>query len=273
VQIVSISLVRNEDRFVRQALLNVAGFCDRMLVADHMSTDRTPEILRSLSQDLDHLEVRRVRDAAESHEMIAAYAGTDTWILCVDGDELYDPAGLHEFRERLGDGAFADVFRIRPAGLHCYELDEDRRLATGHMSPPSRPVVGILNFAAIEAWANVTTERLHGGDVSFRNGFSWGSWRHLGEELGWDASPFRDLHLGFVRRSSGEGADGTPPRRASLAESGAYRRDVIGSLERSARRLLRRPHGAVQDVRAWKAEKYERGDRVTVDALPFFVSS
>ncbi len=272
-QIVSISLVRNEDRFVRQALLNVASFCDRMLVADHMSTDGTPEILRSLSEELDHLEVRQVRNAAESHAMIAAYAGSETWILCVDGDELYDPSGLPGFREMLGGGEFADVFRIRPAGLHCYELDEDRRLATGHMSPPSRPVVGILNFAAIDAWTNVTTERLHGGDVSFREGFSWGSWRHLGEELGWDGSPFRDLHLGFIRRSSVEGVDGAPVQRASLAESGAYRRDVVGALERSARRLLRRPHGAVQDVQAWKTEKYERGERVTVDASPFLVSS
>jgi glycosyltransferase involved in cell wall biosynthesis len=272
-QIVSISLVRNEDRFLRQALLNVARFCDRMLVADHMSTDETPEILRSLSRELDHLEVRRVRNAAESHDLIAGYAGTETWILCVDGDELYDPAGLPEFRESLENGAFETVFRVRPAGLHCYELDESARLATGHLSPPSRPVVGILNFAAIDAWTNVTTERLHGGDVSFREGFSWGSWRHLGEEFGWESSPFRDLHLGFIRRSSADNGDGTPPRRASLAESGAYRRDVRGALERSARRLLRRPHGAVRDVQAWKAEKYERGERVTVDVSPFFASS
>jgi glycosyltransferase involved in cell wall biosynthesis len=271
-QVVCISLVRNEDRFVRQAVLNVAHFCDRLLVADHMSTDRTPEVLRALARELDHLEVRRVRHAAESHAMIEDFAGTDTWILSVDGDELYDPAGLERFRHMLTDRAFVDVFRIRPAGLHCEELDEDRRLAAGYLSPPSRPVVGLLNFAAIDSWTNVATERRHGGDVEFRPGFGWGSWRHLGDEYGWEESPFRDLHVGFVRRSSREPDATSPTGRPNLAESRAYRRDAIGALERRARRLLGRGHGPVRDVPAWKADKYRRGERVTIDATPFLTS-
>jgi hypothetical protein len=266
VQVVSISLVRNEDRFVRQALLNVAGFCDRLLVADHMSTDGTSELLRELVRELDHLEVQRVRHSAASHEMIKSLAGTDTWVLCVDGDELYDPAGLERFRTELEDGAFDDVFRVRPAAVHCDELDEVRSLASGYPSPPSRPVVGLLNFAAIDAWTEVATERLHGGEVAFRAGFGWGSWRHLGEERGWDGSAFRDLHLGFVHRSS---ADDGSPSRPNLAESGAYRRDAVGVLERRARRLVGRPLGRADDVQTWKAEKYRRGERVTVDASPF----
>ena len=265
-QVVSISLVRNEDRFVRQTLLNVAGFCNRMLVADHMSVDGTSEILRELERELDHLEVRRVRHSAASHAMIEGFAGTDTWVLCVDGDELYDPASLVRFRTELENGAFDDVFRVRPAAVHCDELDEVERLASGYPSPPSRPVVGILNFAAIDAWTGVATERLHGGDVAFRPGFDWGSWRHLGEERGWDDSSFRDLHLGFVRRSS---TDVGSPRRPNLAESGAYRRDSLGVLERLARRLAGRPLGRADDVQSWKAEKYRRGERVTVDASSF----
>ena len=39
--IVGIVLVRNEDVFVEQAIRNVAAFCDRIHVADHVSTDRT----------------------------------------------------------------------------------------------------------------------------------------------------------------------------------------------------------------------------------------
>jgi hypothetical protein len=55
VHVVGISLVRNEDRFVRRALLNAAAFCDRLLVADHGSADRTPAILAELDRELDHL--------------------------------------------------------------------------------------------------------------------------------------------------------------------------------------------------------------------------
>jgi glycosyltransferase involved in cell wall biosynthesis len=267
-QVVCISLVRNEDRFLRRTLLNVAEFGDRLLVADHLSSDRTPEILRELERELDHLEVHRIRNAAESHAMIEPFAGTSTWILCVDGDELYDPAGLARFRRELEDGSHDDVFRVRPAALHCDELDEDAGRASGFLSPPSRPVVGLLNFAAIHSWSNVATERLHGGDVVFRDGFHWGSWRHLGEVHGWDESPFRDLHAGFVWRSSRDPEDVPLTGRPNLAETGAFRRGVVGTGERLVRRLVRRPHDR-RDVRAWKAEKYRRGERVSVDATPF----
>ena len=268
-QVVGISLVRNEDRFVRRALLNVAEFCDRVLVADHMSTDRTPRILRELARDLDHFDVRRIRHSSESHSMIAGFAGTDTWILSVDGDELYDPAGLRRFRGELEAGNFDDVVRVRPAGFHCDELDEERRLASGYLSPPSRPLVGILNFRAIELWTGVRDERLHGGDVVFRPGYSWDSWRHLGDERGWEQSPFRDLHVCFLRRSHLDPEVVPVTGRPNLAETRVFRRGLLGPLERVARRVLRRGVGTSSDTSAWKAEKYRRGDRVTIDASPF----
>lgn len=268
-QVVGISLVRNEDRFVRQAVLNVAEFCDRLLVADHMSNDRTPRILRELSRELDHLDVRRVRHSAESHAMVECFVGTDTWVLSVDGDELYDPQGLRHFREALEDGVYRDEFRVRPATLHCDELDESKGLVSGYLSPPSRPPVGLLNFAAVESWTNVRDERLHGGDVAFRDGFDWDRWLHLGAEHGWEDSPFRDLHLGSLRRSSRDPEVTPPTGRPNLAQTRAFRRGVVGPFERFARRTLRR-HGPRHDVSAWRAEKYRRGQRVTVDASPFF---
>jgi glycosyltransferase involved in cell wall biosynthesis len=268
VQIVGVSLVRNEDRFVRQALSNAAGFCDRILVADHLSSDRTPEILAELARAHDHVEVRRIRHSAESHELVEPFVGTDTWILSVDGDELYDPEGLAVLREELASGSYDGVFRLRPAGLHCDELDEERGLASGYLSPPSRPLVGLLNLAALESWTNVRTERLHGGDVTFRPGFDWESWRHLGADHGWESSPFRCVHACFLRRSSKDAGPVPPTGRPNLGETGVYRRGALGPLERMARRVLGRSRGTDRVSSAWKAEKYRRGDRVTVDASP-----
>jgi hypothetical protein len=94
VRVVGVVLVRDEDLFVEQAIRNVAGVCDRIHAVDHMSRDRTGEILESLARELDHLDVRRSRDAAESHALLDEYMGTATWVLGVDGDELFDPAGL-----------------------------------------------------------------------------------------------------------------------------------------------------------------------------------
>jgi glycosyltransferase involved in cell wall biosynthesis len=267
-RVVGVSLVRNEERFVGQALLNVADFCDKIVVADHLSTVGTPAVLEGLSKQLDNLDVVRVRHSAESHALIEDLAGTETWVLSVDGDELYDPEGLLRFRGDLERGVHDDVFRVRPAALHCDSLDDARVEAAGYLSPPSRPLVGILNFAAVDSWSGVRSQRLHGGDIRFRPGYDLDSWRHLGMEDGWDASPFRALHLCFLERSSADPP--TPPAtgRPNLGETWRYRRGAVGTIERAARRLARRgaPAGAAQ----WKAEKYRRGDRVAVEASGFF---
>ena len=268
-QVVGVSLVRNEDRFIRRALLNVADFCDHLFVADHLSNDHTPALLGELVRELDHLEVRRVRDAAQSHAFVERFVDSDTWVLSVDGDELYDPAGLQRLRAALEDGEYADVFRIRPAGLHCDALHEETGTAAGYLSPPSRPLVGLFNLAVVESWRNVRRERLHGGEVVFRPGFDWESWRHLGMDEGWEASAFRCLHACFLRRSSKDDQELPDGGRPNLNETGAHRRGPRGRAERLARRALGRLPVNAAEHSAWKAEKYRRGDRVTVDASPF----
>jgi glycosyltransferase involved in cell wall biosynthesis len=241
-----------------------------MLVADHMSTDGTPEVLAGLSRELDHLEVHRVSHSAKSHALVEGLAGTDTWVISVDGDELYDPEGLVRFRRELERGVYDDVFRIRPAGLHCEELDQSRALATGYLSPPSRPLVGLLNFAAIDSWTDVRSERLHGGQIVFRPGFDLDRWRHLGSELGWARSPFRSLHVCFLRRSSAESEGDTPHTgRPNLAETRSFRLGLLGWIETLARRALGREQRPAADLASWKAEKYRRGERVTVDVSTF----
>jgi len=266
-QVVGISLVRNEDRFVRQALLNVVELCDRIVVADHLSTDRTPAILEELSRQHDNVEVVRISHSAESHALIEDLAGTETWILSVDGDELYDPEGLRDLRADLEQGAHSDVFRIRPAALHCDELDAARSRASGYLSPPSRPLVGLFNFAAIEQWTGVRSERLHGGDITFKPGYDLDSWRHFGAQPGWDSSPFRALHVCFLERSSVDPPTTATTGRPNLAETRMYRRGAIGTLERAARRIAGR--GVSPEEAVWKAGKYRRGDRVTVAAENF----
>ena len=140
VQLVAVFLVRDEDVFLERAIRNVAHVCDRMYAIDHLSSDGTAEILRRLSDELRHLHVRRSGDARDSHRAIEAFAGTRTWCLGVDGDELYDPDGLVELKERLASGAYDDAFHLKGHVLNCRELDEDAATATGYLAPPSRPV-------------------------------------------------------------------------------------------------------------------------------------
>ncbi len=81
------------------------AFCDRIHVVDHVSTDGTWEILRASPPSSITSTCGDRATRAESHELLEPYAGTDTWVLRVDGDELYDPAGLARFARALEAGA------------------------------------------------------------------------------------------------------------------------------------------------------------------------
>jgi hypothetical protein len=259
-QIVGVVLVHNDDLFVERAVRNVAEFCDRIHAFDHVSTDRTGDILRSLEREYDHLEVTRTHHAADSHRALERYAGTQTWVFGVDGDELYDPLRLRRFRAELLAGSYSGVFKVASNVLNCVDVDRGARTATGYLSPPSRSITKLYNYAAIEAWTGDGSERLHGGTIEFRPGYDEGSVDNLGERLSWDETPVRCLHMCFVRRST---RDSEAELRPILMESGLHDRSWRGSLKR---RLLgrRQPQES-----AWKRDKYMRGELVTVDASTF----
>jgi hypothetical protein len=184
----------------------------------------------------------------------------------VDGDELYDPARLALFREELLGGVYDGAFKVASNVLNCVEVDAEQQRARGYLSPPSRSITKLYNFAAIEEWRGDGSERLHGGRILFRNGYDETAVDNIGERIPWDESPLRCLHACFLRRSSSEqpGSGDDPHARPILEETQLQDRSWRGDLKRRLRR--RRP----PDESAWKREKYMRGDLVTVDASPFF---
>ena len=42
-RIIGVCLLRNEEHFVAWSLMNIAEFCDEIIVLDNKSNDRTPE--------------------------------------------------------------------------------------------------------------------------------------------------------------------------------------------------------------------------------------
>jgi hypothetical protein len=262
VQIVAVVLLHDEDVFAERVIRNVAGVCDRIHVADHASTDRTWEIVSELARELDNVDAVRISNAARSHELVLPYVGTDTWVLSPDGDELFDPTGLGRLRGELESRRYDSYFRLFPAMLHCVELDDEARTASGYLSPPARSGPKLFNFAALRSWDKVYRERLHEGEPVFRDGWTWESKLVLGDEHTWDENPFRCLHTCFLRRSSLETSGGGHVR-LNIGEANTYRRGAVGRLLRALRREERKPE------LAWKLEKYRQGPVVTVDAAPF----
>jgi len=267
VRIVGVALVRNEDVFVEQALRNVAAVCERIHVFDHDSTDGTAEALGRVAADHDHVTVTRTQDARDSHRALEQYAGTDTWVLGVDGDELYEPSALGGLRALLASGAYDDAFHLKAHVLNCTSLDEGS--ASGHLAPPSRPVTKLFNMAAVDEWAGCP-QRLHGGAPRFRPGYDWSSLRYVSEDTEWETDPLRMLHLCFLRRSSAE--PGEAPVRRNLSETAGFRRGALGMLHRLRHRRHIDPRMKAYRAQGstWKEEWYARGPVVTVDARPFF---
>jgi hypothetical protein len=270
VRIVGSVLVRNEDVFVEQAIRNVAAVCDRIHVLDHLSTDGTADVLAGLARELDHLGVIRSKDSSVSQEQLQPYVGTSTWVLGVDGDELYDPAGLARLREDLLRGAFADLFFVKAHVLNCDELDREAGVARGFMAPPSRPVTKLFNFATLESWKRCP-QRLYGEPPVFRPGYGMDRAIDLGDTSEWSEDPLRLLHVCFLRRSSTDDPS-FPEGRLSLAEEAAFRRGLGGRVTRLVRRrgMDPRMRRLQAQGRNWKQEWYRRGARVAVDASPFF---
>ena len=259
-RIVGISLVRNEDLFVGTAVSNAAAFCDELYVADHGSTDQTGMILRRLASEKPNIHLRTVRHPAESQELIRHFAGSRTWIFGVDGDEIYEPERLTRLRGRILSGAFDKHWMVFGNVLHVTKLDERRRTASGHLAPPCRSMTKLYNFNAIEEWKGYTPERLHGGTIRFRAGYSGDHRRMLHEEVSWNEADFRCLHLCFLKRSSRD-------------RENAVRRNIIETFGPTRWHTLWYALSALIGIKKtaeWKRSRYMRGPETTVAAETFF---
>jgi hypothetical protein len=255
-QIIGIVLVRNEERFISTVLANISDFCDKILVVDDVQTkDDTGTIVRNMMNQQDKISYVLTSHPKESHPMIEEYAGTDTWIFAVDGDEIYDPQGLRRFRPRLEAGEFNKCFCVFGNVLNAQKLDLKNGVAEGYLAPPCRSMTKLYNFAAINAWDGPCIERLHGGTIHFRPGYHERLRCNLHYKTGWREGDLRCLHTCFITRSRAE-------KRIQTVRWNISDRTEMPWW----RRLLRRDRNFVP----WKLKKYTRGERVREDVRVFF---
>ena len=255
-KVVGVVLARNEERFLRCAIMNVLPVCDEVLVFEHRSQDRTLVILEELAQKEPKVQLYRIADPSESHTALEKFAGEDVWIFAVDGDEIYDPARTQEFMDSLRAGAYADTFQIKGNVLHVEEWSGSQ--VAGYLGPPSRAMNKLYNFSLLQSWTG-GFERLHGGEVSFRPDESITKRVEISDDFSFEDSPFRCLHLVFLRRSSWAGDGGVRPNIADRIFAGRVRR-----LWWELRGRLGFPVES-----PGKMKNYRLGDRVSVDAEPF----
>jgi hypothetical protein len=121
----------------------------------------------------------------------------------------------------------------------------------------------LYNFRIIDSWDGYHAERLHGANGLRFKPPSEHARRLLNETYEWDDSPFRCLHVCFLRRSSGKGAR---PRAARHNSPG----DLYSQPRRRPVRLVRRLRVAAGfPPRSHEHKYYRLGPLVTVPATPF----
>jgi glycosyltransferase involved in cell wall biosynthesis len=260
--IVGIALLRNEDLFVERAIRNTVDFCDLLIVADHGSTDGTLAILQRLAAEYaDKIKLVRIQDPRESHFLVSGYANSRTWGFAVDGDEIYDPAGLAQLRRELLAGKYDATWHVFGNVLNCVAVDAVTGQATGYLAPPCRSMTKLFNLNAIESWDGAVTHVFANGTIKFKAGYDASLRLNLHETYSWEEATFRCLHVCFMQRSSLDGARAVA--RPNVSES--LRSGPVLWLRKLYHRLTGRPMPS-----DWKREKYARGPQTTVDATAFF---
>lgn len=253
--------MKNEQNFVTWALMNVVKFCDKILVIDNMSEDRTKDIVDSIATQHDHIEVIQVKHGHKTHRYIEEYVNSSTWVLKVDGDEIFDPVGLKTFRKRLLEGEFDQYWSIQAYSTHVLGVNFENSTAFGFVPPDAAAGLFMVNMNSMIKWKARNKERLHGHkNIVFKSGFSKEQVYCFWKNKSWKDSEFKVLHLCFLPRTSAEynlTQDAQLENRLNFIDL---------RLDRRIRRYLSKKYSSKP---SWSVRNYARGEIKTLDISNF----
>lgn len=92
-RLAAVGMVRNEADIIESFVRHTLRFVDELRLVDHLSTDRTPEILKQLQAEGLPLIVSRHSDTAQVQDILTArlareaFAAKAEWVLPLDCDE------------------------------------------------------------------------------------------------------------------------------------------------------------------------------------------
>jgi len=227
-------MVKNEDIYIRKAIENIKEFCDEIIVIDTGSTDNTIAEIEKTGLKA-HVEL----DLKNTHRFIEPYIGTDTWIFGVDGDELYDPAGLERLKWQIEYGMYDGCYQVQGWYLHAWRIIGNQII--GFLGPPSHTPTKLYNMK------NITTWQQDGKHILFLcrpMGMVGSKGRAYYDN--WDETPLRCVHMRFQHRSSIESEDTIGARLHGEDILGYGNRGDRGGTDKRNERLV-----------------YRKGDQVT----------
>lgn len=131
--------VFNEERHLEDVLREVRQYADDVLVIDDGSTDRTPQIIARLRDELGLDVIQRDENVGYGRSMQDAFdraAERDfDWVITIDCDEQHEPASIPRFVEAAKSGAFDIV-----SGSRYMNFDENLVERDGNPPPDRRAI-------------------------------------------------------------------------------------------------------------------------------------
>ncbi|NLI13370.1 glycosyltransferase [Pelotomaculum propionicicum] len=100
--ILCVMRIKNEERWIDSCLKEASKVCDRILIIDDGSTDRTPEICRSFPKVKYRYYQRKVDELRDRRELLQwALENKADWILNLDGDEVLEEGAADRIRGEI----------------------------------------------------------------------------------------------------------------------------------------------------------------------------
>lgn len=148
-EITTHTIIKNEERFIKQVLLSVEKLVDKMLVWDTGSTDKTVEIIKSLkSPKIKFRQCNKVGRTGLVKLRNEQIKFTQTpWFLILDGDEIWSEKNLQKLIKAMKDAKSETIALVNKTKNCIGDLD--------HFVPEEKgryqigPWKGHLNIRAI----------------------------------------------------------------------------------------------------------------------------
>lgn len=139
-EVVGMLRIKNEARWIARVLASIRPLCKRVYVLDDHSEDATVEICKSAGATLFDSRFEGLDEARDKDFLLAKIAGRERCdgsvaVLCMDGDELLEPAGPATIRKTLASSA-ASAWSLQI--LYLWDSEEQVRI-DGIYSRFSRP--------------------------------------------------------------------------------------------------------------------------------------